>query len=94
MPSWEFRGPYPTTYTAGRDVNGVNLGTVEPGDFRMFDDGPPDRWWVPVIPPGDGEGTGDGQDADPGAAEGDAPEPPAGPDPGAPQPVPPAVIPQ
>ena len=67
MPSYVFAGPYPTTYPETRDVNGANLGTVEPGDIRIFDDPPADGWWVPEIPPRDDSG-GDDEDPDPDGA--------------------------
>ena len=89
MPSFVFAGPYPTTYPETRDVNGANLGTVEPGDIRIFDDPPADGWWVPEIPPRDGDG--EGETPGPGA-EGDAGEPGDETPPG-PQPAAPAVIP-
>lgn len=71
MPSFIFCGPYPTAYTGGRDANGRNLGLVEPGDIRLFDDSPPDRYWTPELPPReDGDEGGD-----PGGSERAAGEP-------------------
>lgn len=90
MPSYEFAGPGQHVYPESRDANSRPLGTVDPGDRRLFDDGPPDHLWAEVT--GGGEPAEDGQDPgsedEDGTAEGDAPAPEPG------QPVPPAVIPQ
>lgn len=62
MPTFRFDGPardYPFT----RDAQGQNLGRVEPGDEREFEQAP-DQWWVPA----------DGETPDP-AAEGGTGEP-------------------
>jgi hypothetical protein len=87
LPSFELTGPERVYST--RDVNGTPLGTVQPGDIRMFDDAP-DSWWVPVIPPGTGEAASE-------AAPADAPDPGPAPEPepaASPVPAPPAVVPQ
>ena len=92
MPSYLYIGPGERAYTGGRDASGRNIGLVQPGDIRIFDEPPADGFWVPEIPPRDGEsGEGEGETPDPGA-EGDAGEPGDGTPPG-PQPAPPAVIP-
>jgi hypothetical protein len=86
LPSYEFTGPGQHVYPETRDASSRPLGTVDPGDRRFFDDGPPDGMWSEVTgeqdPPADGE--------DPGGEAEALPEDPA-PQPG--QPVPPAVIP-
>ncbi len=82
MPAFRFDGTardYPFT----RDAQGQNLGRVEPGDEREFEQAP-DQWWVPAEPGSGEDAPGDGRDPG-GASEGDAPPPPV--------PAPPAVIP-
>lgn len=95
MPSFEFQGFTETVYPDTRDVNGRNLGIVQPGDIRMFDDAP-DWLWVPVIPPGTSETSGS-EDEPPAGQEAAAaveavPESVPAADPG-PVPAPPAVSP-
>lgn len=65
MPDLVYRGPGDRYYPASRDVFGVPLGTVKPGDAARLDEAP-DMWWVPY------EGGGEG--------EAGTPEPPASPD--------------
>lgn len=93
MPSYVFTGTE-RTYPETRDASGTHLGTVTPGDIRIFDDPPADGMWVPEIPPrrdGDsgGEDEGAGQAGAPGDTSGsgeDSAQPP-------PEPEPAAVIP-
>jgi hypothetical protein len=86
LPAYEFSGLTSAVYPETRDANSRPLGTVDHGDRRFFDDGPPDGMWSEVTgeqdPPADGEGPG---------GEGEAP--PEDPAPQSGQPVPPAVIP-
>jgi hypothetical protein len=86
MPAYEYSGPGSRVYPESRDASGRNLGTVDPGDRRFFDDGPPDHLWAEVT----GDPPADDEDANPedeaGTAEGGALVPQPG------QPVPPAVI--
>ena len=87
MPLFEYAGPGPRVYPETRDAKGANLSEIQVGDRREFD-APPDQWWVPVSVGGQGEPGPDGSEDAGAGQEGDAP------DPAAPQPVPPAVIPQ
>jgi len=90
LPSYELTGPE-RVYSETRDVNGRPLGTVQPGDIRMFDEAP-DSWWVPVIPPGTSEAASSGEQAP--ADVPDTPAPAPEPEPAAaPVPAPPAVVP-
>jgi hypothetical protein len=101
LPSYELTGPE-RVYSGTRDVNGRPLGTVQPGDIRMFDDAP-DSWWVPVIPPRTGEaassdeaaeqpGTGEGMTAVEHPADGTWSPPVSNDAPAGPVPAPPAVV--
>jgi len=92
LPSFELTGPE-RVYSETRDVNGRPLGTVQPGDIRMFDEAP-DSWWVPVIPPGAGEAASSDEAAPADAPDAPAPDPASEPEPAAaPVPAPPAVVP-
>jgi len=73
MPAYEFTGLVQMVYPESRDATGRNLGLVDPGDRRFFDDGPPDHLWAEVTsdPPADDEDTGGEGEA--GTAEGAAP---------------------
>ena len=44
MPEYVSTAPYGLNYTEGRDLQGRNLGLVQPGDIRDLDE-PPDQWW-------------------------------------------------
>jgi hypothetical protein len=55
MPDLVFRGPAPYDYPATRDVYGVLLRTVNPGDVARLEQAP-DIWWVPYEGPGADEG--------------------------------------
>lgn len=61
MPAFVFSGLIPTDYPFAKDAQGQNLGRVEPGDEREFNQAP-DQWWVPAEP---GSG-GTESDPDPG----------------------------
>ena len=97
MPEYVSTAPYGLNYTEGRDLQGRNLGLVQPGDIRDLDE-PPDQWWREATDEdraaqdaGDEPGGGDGNDA---ADEVPDPEPDSGsetPEPD-PEPAPPAVI--
>ena len=104
MPEYVSTAPYGLNYTEGRDLQGRNLGLVQPGDIRDLDE-PPDQWWREATDEdraaqaareagsaAAGEPEGDEQDQ--GAGDGDG-EPGSGgeaPEPSAPVPAPPAVI--
>lgn len=57
MPAFVFSGLIPTDYPFAKDAQGQNLGRVEPGDEREFDEAP-DQWWVPADGAQDHSGTG------------------------------------
>jgi hypothetical protein len=86
---YRFASAQARIYPESRDALGQLIGLVEPGGTRELD-GPLDADWIPAGDAGDsgGETPGTGQDGEPGAAEGDAPDTP----PDGPQPVPPAVV--
>ena len=98
MPEYVSTAPYGLNYTEGRDLQGRNLGLVQPGDIRDLDE-PPDQWWREATDEdraaqdaGDEPAGGAGNDA---ADEGPDPEPDSGsetPEPD-PEPAPPEVIP-
>lgn len=54
MPDFRFTAPIPYDYPASRDVYGVLLGQVKPGDVVRLDE-PPDMWWTPYEPGSEGE---------------------------------------
>ena len=67
MPDYRFTAPIPYDYPASRDVYGVPLGTVKPGDVLRLEE-PPGMWWVLYEPGSDG-GDADGLSAAADAAE-------------------------
>lgn len=69
MPSYLYSGPGERVYPEGRDASGAHIGTVTPGDIRIFDEPPADGWWTPEIPPRDDEGNGGGIESDPDPAD-------------------------
>lgn len=52
MPSYLYSGPGERVYPEGRDASGTHIGTVTPGDIRIFDEPPADGWWTPEITEG------------------------------------------
>ena len=99
MPEYVSTAPYGLNYTEGRDLQGRNLGLVQPGDIRDLDE-PPDQWWREATDEdraaqdaGDEPAGGAGNDAaDGGGGAPETPETPETPEPD-PEPAPPEVIP-
>ena len=97
MPEYVSTAPYGLNYTEGRDLQGRNLGLVQPGDIRDLDE-PPDQWWREATDEDRAaQDAGDepaGGDENGETDEGPDPEPDSGsetPEPD-PEPAPPAVI--
>ena len=70
MPDFVFDGPYPHHYPQTRDLYGVQLGEVSPGDVEALDE-PPDGLWRPYEPGDDSPEPASSDEAgQPGEVEG------------------------